>query len=78
MNFSAVFLISLVYCITFALKNNKPMQQSGRKESKRSLCLFAGRIEQADVSFDDGTSRSVLGPGSQEPGNPSREGKSQG
>jgi len=38
--------------------------------------LFTGRIEQANVSFYDGTGRSFLGPGSQEPGDPACQGKS--
>jgi len=47
-------------------------------ENWYTLGLFAGRIEQANVSFHDGTGRPFLGSGSQEPGDPARQGKSQG
>lgn len=43
-----------------------------------SMAGQTGRIEQANVSFYDGAGRSFPGPSSQELGDPSHQGQSQG
>lgn len=48
------------------------------QEWRSCFRLFAGRIEQANVSFYDGAGRSFPGPSSQELGDPSHQGQSQG